>query len=377
MSPARKILFAVHDWGLGHATRSLLLINALIERGDAVTVLMAPGPGLDLLRSELRNACEFIEERDIPKPFSRHPAIFYLRMSLDMPRVFALFRREQKLTEKLVSRRGFDCIVSDSRFGVWSREVPSFCILHSLRQLVPFRLRWLEREVERGQWRLLRGFAQILVPDAEADGGISGELGHDPAIDWGMNRLRYIGPLSGVQRMDVPEDIDCFFSISGVEPHQSMLTERVLAALPKLGGRIVVTLGKPQQAGEVRTIDSAQVHGYLDRRAQTEMLNRARVVVTRSGYTTLMELANLGKRALFVPTPGQSEQEYLARFHRERGHVWSSEQKELDIPRDLLRAQAASGMPRIGSAQSVRNFLAAIDRPVAAPRAAAAARART
>ena len=374
---ARSVLFAIHDWGLGHATRSLLLIRALLERGDAVTVLMAPGPGMDLLRSELRDTCEFIEERDIPKPFSRYPAIFYLRMSLDMPRVFALFKHEQKLTEKLVAQRGFDCIVSDSRFGVWSRQVPSFCILHSLRQLVPFRLRWLEREVERGQWRLLRGYTQILVPDAERDGGISGELGHDPAIDWGEGRLDYIGPLSGVERMDVSEDIDYFFSISGVEPHQSMLTERVLAALPKLRGRIVVTLGKPQQTGEVRTIDGAQVHGYLDRRAQAEMLNRARVVITRSGYTTLMELANLGKRALFVPTPGQSEQEYLARFHRERGHVWSSTQKELDIPRDLPRAQAASGMPRIGSAQSVRNFLAAIDRPVSVSAAATAARART
>jgi UDP-N-acetylglucosamine transferase subunit ALG13 len=377
MSSARKILFAVHDWGLGHATRSLLLMRALVERGEAVTVLMAPGPGMELLRSELRGACEFIEERDIPKPFSRYPAVFYLRMSLDMPRVLALFKREQKLTEGLVARRGFDCIVSDSRFGVWSRAIPSFCILHSLRQLVPFRPRWLEREVERGQWRLLRGFTQILIPDAEADGGLSGELGHDPAIDWGEGRLRYIGPLSGVRRMDLPEDIDCFFSISGVEPHQSMLTERVMKALPQLRGRIVVTLGKPQQAGIMRVIDGAQVHGYLDRRAQAEMLNRARVVVTRSGYTTLMELAELGKRALFVPTPGQSEQEYLARFHRGRGHVWSSTQRDLDIPRDVSRAAAASGMPRIGSAQSVRNFLAAIDRPIPPPRPASAARART
>ncbi|HJU26263.1 MAG TPA: glycosyltransferase, partial [Rhodanobacteraceae bacterium] len=311
------------------------------------------------------------------KPFSRHPAIFYLRMSLDMPRVFALFKAEHRLTERLVAERGLDCVVSDSRFGVWSREVPSYCILHSLRQLVPFRPRWLEREVERGQWRLLRGFAQILVPDAEAGGGISGELGHDPAIDWGEGRLRYIGPLSGVQSIDVPEDIDYFFSISGVEPHQSMLTRRVLDALPHLRGRIVVTLGKPESAGETRTIGGARVHGYLDRAAQSEMLNRARVVVTRSGYTTLMELAELGKRALLVPTRGQSEQEYLARFHRERGHVWSSTQRELDIPKDLPRAEAAAGMPRISSAHTVRNFLSAIDQPWAAPRPSGAARART
>ena len=86
---------------------------------------------------------------------------------------------------------------------------------------------------------------------------------------------------------------------------------------------------------------------YFDRKLQAEMLNRARVVVARSGYTTLMELAELGKRALFVPTPGQSEQEYLARYHRDRGHVWSTTQRALDLPVDIARAEAASGIPRI------------------------------
>lgn len=357
---AGKVLFAVHDWGLGHAARSLLLIRALLERGDAVTVLMAPGPGMDLLKSEVGEHCDFLPERDIPKPFSRWPALFYLRMSLDMPRVFALFRAEHRLTEKLVKQRGYDLIVSDSRFGVWSRVAPSYCILHSLRQLIPGRPRWLEKQVENSQRRLLRGFARVLIPDTLADGGISGELGHDPAIDWGAGRLAYIGPLSGVRRTCATEDIDFFFSVSGVEPHQSALGARVLDALPRLPGRVVVTLGRPSHSGEKRRVGNAEVYGYLDRRAQAEMLNRARVVVTRSGYTTLMELAELGKRALFIPTPGQSEQEYLAHFHRSRGHVWSTTQRTLDIPADVQRAQRAAGMPHISSADSVKNFMAAI-----------------
>ncbi|HET7359598.1 MAG TPA: glycosyltransferase [Rhodanobacteraceae bacterium] len=358
---ARRVLFAVHDWGLGHATRSLLLIRALLERGDALTVLSAPGSGLRLLQSELGDACEFYPYPDIPKPFSRHPAMFYLRMSLDMPRVWARFRLEQRLTERLVAARGFDCVVSDSRFGVWSRAVPSYCIFHSLRQIIPGRPRALETLVEWGQRRLLAGFAKVLVPDVEADGGLSGELGHDPSLDWGRDRLHYIGPLSGVRRVDGRQDIDCFFSVSGIEPQRTLLAQRVLEALPKLGGRIVVTLGDPAAAGPPRRIGGATVYGYLDRRAQGDMLNRARVVMTRSGYTTLMELAELGARALFVPTPGQSEQEYLARFHGERGHVRATTQRELDFPRDLALAEAASGIPRISSADSVAHFLALLD----------------
>lgn len=358
----KRVLFAVHDWGLGHATRSLPLIRALIERGDAVTVVIAPGHGMDLLQSELDGACEFYPERDIPKPFSRWPALFYLRMSLDVPWILARFKSEHRLTERLVAQRGFDLIVSDSRFGMWSNTAPSFCILHSLRQLIPGRPRQLERVVEGAQRRLLKGYAKVLIPDVEENGGLSGELGHDPALDWGDGRLVYIGPLSGVRREMVPEDIDYFFSVSGVEPQRSLFGRRVIDALPHLRGKkIVVTLGEPSAAGEPREIAGAAVHGYLDRRAQAQMLNRARVTITRSGYTTLMELAELGKRALFVPTPGQSEQEYLARFHRDRGHVWSTTQRRLDIPRDLERAEAAAGLPRISSEGSVKRFLAALE----------------
>jgi UDP-N-acetylglucosamine transferase subunit ALG13 len=359
-SMARRILYGVYHWGLGHATRSLGLIRALVARGDAVTIVIAPGPGMRLLQSELCDACEFFPFRDTPAPFSRYPIVFYLRMTAAMPWVLAGYRREHRLAEQLVAQRHYDLIVSDSRLGLWSRAVPSFCIFHSIHQRVPFFSGFTQPFVERGQRNLLRGFTKVLVPDVANSGGLSGWLGHDPVYDWGAGRIQYIGPLSSVPRLDVPQDIDVFFSVSGIEPQRGLLEERVLAALPRLSGKIVVTLGRPRDDGECRTLAGATVYSYLNRARQAEMLNRARVVMTRSGYTTLMELAGLGRKALFVATPGQSEQEYLARFHRERGHVWSVEQKHLDIPRDLERARAAEGIPRMDVTASTGNFLAAI-----------------
>jgi hypothetical protein len=356
----RKILYGVYHWGLGHATRSLGLIRALIDRGDSVTVVIAPGPGMRLLQSELGDVCEFYPFRDTPAPFSRYPAVFYLRMTAAMPWVLAGYQREHRLAEALVAERQFDCVVSDSRLGLWSREVPSYCIFHSIHQRVPFFSRFTERVVEWGQRDLLKGFSKILIPDVEGEGGLSGWLGHDPSFDWGAGRLVYIGPLSGVPRLDVAQDIDVFFSVSGIEPQRELLEKLVLDALPGLSGKIVVTLGRPHDAGERREIAGATVYGYLDRKRQAEMLNRAKLVMTRSGYTTLMELAGLGRKALFVATPGQSEQEYLAAYHRERGHVWSVEQKHLDIPRDLERARDAAGIPRMDVSASTGNFLAAI-----------------
>lgn len=354
---SKRVLFAVHDWGLGHATRSLPLIRALLDRGDTVTVLVAPGNALRLLQAELGDRCAFYPYADIPKPFSRFPALFYLRMSLSMPQVMALFRREHELTEKLVKERDLDCVVSDTRYGIWSQAVPSYCILHSLRQLIPFRPHWLERLVERSQCRKLSGFTKVLIPDMEEDGGLSGELSHDLDIDWGAGRLEWIGPLSGVRVQPGKRDIDMFFSISGIEPQRTIFERKVLDALPQLTGRIVVTLGQPARADECIERGNATIHGCLDRHAQADMLNRARITITRSGYTTLMELAELGGRALLVPTPGQSEQEYLARLHRERGRMWSTTQSELDLPADLERAANLPGLPRVSSAASIQRFL--------------------
>ncbi|HET7315568.1 glycosyltransferase [Salinisphaera sp.] len=357
---SRRVLFAVHDWGLGHATRCLVLIRALVERGDEVTVLMAPSPGLQLLKAELGQQCTFYPYPDIPKPLGRSPPMFYAAMTGALPLIWARFKREHRLTERLVRKHRFERVITDSRLGVWSRTAPSYCIFHSLRQIVPGRSPAIERLVERGQRRLLKPYRKVLIPDFAENGGLSGDLGHDPQLDWGAGRLVYIGPLSGVRRQNVPEDIDYFFSLSGLEPQRSLLEQRVQAALPRLSGRIVVARGRLDAAGDQEQKGNATIYGYLDRHAQAEMLNRARLVFTRSGYTTLMELAELGKRALLVPTPGQSEQEYLAQFHHERGHAWSTTQRRLDIVRDLARAQGTTGIPQHATADSVQRFLDAI-----------------
>jgi hypothetical protein len=146
--------------------------------------------------------------------------------------------------------------------------------------------------------------------------------------------------------MDVAEDVDVFISVSGPEPQRTELERIVLARVQECpGGRIVVTLGKPE-VKETRQIgERITVHGYLDRAGQEEMMNRAKLTVCRSGYTTVMELAELGKKALFIPTPGQTEQEYLAWYYSRRGWFHSASQYRLDLPRDIERARAMEGLP--------------------------------
>lgn len=367
----RRVLFAVHDWGLGHATRDLVLIRALVGQGHRVTIL-SHGRALQLLRGELGPRCDYIALQDIPKPLSRYPFWFYVRMSLDLPLVFRTFWRERRLVRHLNDAKPFDCIVSDSRFGVWLRGVPSLQLFHSLRQIIPGRPALLEKLVECAQRRLLAGADRVLIPDAPAD-GLAGELSHGPRCDWG-GRLEYIGPLSSICRRSVEQDVDFFISVSGAEPQRSIFERLVLRQVEALPGRVVVALGRPDAgspdaAPDVRGGGRITVHSYLDRERQEDMMNRAGLVVTRSGYSTLMELAELGRKALLVPTPGQSEQEYLARYHEEHGHLHAVLQPDLDLARDVTVAAGYSGLPPMPSTEaSAARFLDVFARATGAGR---------
>lgn len=356
----QRILFAVHDWGLGHATRALPLIRGLLEAGHAVTVL-STGPALRLLERELVGRCAFHDLPGIPKPFSRTAAVFYARLTLSLPRVLQIYRRERRFTRELCRREGIDRIVSDTRFGVVDPEVPSYFLTQSLRQIVPGRPRLLEGAVEAHQRRLLRPFRRVLVPDFAEDGGLTGDLSHNLACDWG-GRLAYIGPVTDLAPGEGAPDLDCFVTLSGEEPQRTMLAERVLGQVKRLPGRVVVTLGR--QEATKRSLEGGRVtvYGHLDREGQGAMMNRARLVVCRSGLSTLSEVARLGKRALLIPTPGQSEQEYLARYHHRRGHAHAVAQNRLDLVRDTALAAACPGLPAVAPGEeTVRRFLAAIE----------------
>lgn len=361
-----KVLFAIHDWGLGHATRDLVVIRALLDAGHQVGIVSC-GRALALVRSIFAHQCDFHELKDIPKPLGRHPATFYLGMTLSMPQVFWTFRRERLFAQHLCETQGYDQIISDSRFGMALTEVPSYYLVHSLRQIIPGRPRGLEYLVERSQQRLLQRACAILVPDEEHNGGLAGDLCHNTACDWGP-RVKYIGPLSDARPMDEKQDLRCFISVSGAEPQRTILEKLVLQQVQQLEGSVVVALGRPEAPGKVYDDGRIIIHGFLERDEQIRMMNRAGVVVTRSGYTTLMELSQIGRKALLIPTVGQSEQEYLAEYHRQRGRVHSVAQSKLDLPRDVAVAESLPGLPRMAPSEaSVRRLMAIVSEPTEMP----------
>lgn len=354
-----KILFAVAAWGLGHATRDLALIRELLASGHEVTILSTER-ALQLLRSELGNRCSYLDLPDIPKPLSRQALLFYVKMSLSMPLVFRTFWREHQYVRQISRSCRFDRIVSDTRYGVFLREIPSYYIVHSLRQIVPGRPRHLERMVELVQRGLLAGARKILIPD-QRENGLAGDLCHDLTCFDGTD-LEYMGILSSVKRRPMRPDIDFFVTVSGAEPQRSIFEKMVLEQAYDLEGRVVIALGKPDVPLSVTSDGRVDVYSYMGRGQQEEMMNRARLVVSRSGYTTMMELAELGKRALLIPTVGQSEQEYLGAYHEKLGTMHTVTQPHLSLARDAAAAASYSGIPLSHRTdESTRKFLEVVE----------------
>jgi len=352
---AMKVLFAVGSWGLGHATRDLPLITRLLETGCEVAVV-STDRALSLLRRELGPHCEFFDWPDVPKPLARTARVFYTKMALSVPLVFRSILSEQRALQDLLRSRRFDRIISDNRFGVQSRRVDSYQIVHGLRAIAPRRNRQLELAVEYFSYSMLRRAKRIIVPDYEGE-GLSGELSHGLSF-FEPDRLEYIGILASVRRRSVPVDVDYFVTISGPEPQRTILEELVLSQVDDLPGRVVVALGKPEEPFRLRKCGRAQVFSYLDRRQQENMMNRSRLIVSRSGYTTLMELVELGAQALLIPTPGQTEQEYLSWLHNSRGTYLSVQQHRLQLGRDVERARRFRGFnaPHLTD-ESVERFM--------------------
>ena len=346
-----KILYALCTWGLGHATRSLSVIRALLNEGHEIGI-MSSGRTLELLRKELKDSVIYHDVPDYPSPYASTKLGFYLRFARTLPRILKGIKREHEETGKIISKHGYDRIISDNRYGVYA-SIPSYLITHQLRFIAPRRMRPIEKMGERFVAKQSENFTKIIVPDDEK-GALSGELSH------GISRIpekkiAYVGPLSDFKRKDVNEDISLLISISGPEPQRSIFEERVMRNLEKMPEITVITLGKTEEYEEYRK-GNALIYTYLPKEKREEILNRSKLILSRSGYSTIMDLAVLGKKAVFVPTPGQTEQEYLSEYHMKKGTYYSMEQKEFSIDRAMKESRKYKGI-RMDGEKSVENVL--------------------
>ncbi|MCK4904801.1 hypothetical protein KAS42_00960 [bacterium] len=338
------------SWGLGHATRDVPIIKELLKHNHKVTIASS-GPSLVFLQKEFPQ-CRFIYFPDYPPPYTKS-RFFIAKFTAYIPIMIHAIRVEEKKARQFFKENKYDLIISDNRFGVYSPDVPSFLISHQLRFSAPKVLSFAEQWAQSFNSHFHKNFTRVIVPDNSPDTvSLSGTLSLNTRKAT-QERIYYAGILSSIRKIDVAEDIDFLISISGPEPQRTILEEVMMKQVQKLPGKKMVLLGRPAEDFEYKMPEFTTVKSHAGREEMSVLMNRAKFIISRSGYTTMMEIAELGKtKCLFIPTSGQTEQVYLSQYYMEKGWFYSKSQYSLDILRDVEEAKKYSGFPPMQGSQS-------------------------
>jgi UDP:flavonoid glycosyltransferase YjiC (YdhE family) len=370
-----KVLLAPLDWGLGHATRSLTLAKALEALGHEV-YLASNGGALHLLRQALPGR-PWWELPSYDITYSASGQGFFLSMLRQWPRIRRAIQEEHQWLHGKGKDIGFDWILSDGRYGLWHEDKPSVLVTHQIAFHPP--MHWplpglgLRLSESLNRFALNR-FTQVWIPDVAEAPGLASRLSHGVKP---RRQSRFIGPLNrfaweekpefsqrvgsetAPARLETPSALDWLAVISGPEPQRQAFENKLRVQLQAAKGTRVLVLGKPGarpdggpaapgERGETSlTLRDGElnVFQHVDGQTLQRWLAAAKAVVTRSGYTTVMELACLGvKPILMVPTPGQPEQEYLAQELARGNWIATQNQDDLDLAAAMRPLQQAKGL---------------------------------
>lgn len=298
------------NWGLGHATRCIPIINKLLEFGFT-PILASDGEALELLKKEFPNLTA-IELPSYQIKYAKKGSLFKWKIALNAPKMLKAVRDEKKLTKKIVEEHQIIGIISDNRFGVVSKRVPSVFITHQLNVLSGHTTYFTS--VIHRNW--IKKFRECWVPDLKKKPNLSGKLGH---LKKSKLKIKYLGILSRFEKREAEEVYDLAVVLSGPEPQRTMFEEILTTQIKNFDGKVIFIKGKIESEKHSEVVGKTRFQNFMNRDELEQVLNQSKMVLSRSGYTTLMDLAKLHKKAFFVPTPGQTEQEYLAKRLEKQG----------------------------------------------------------
>ncbi len=331
------ILVAVLNWGLGHASRILPVIYELEKQG-VVPIVASDGRALTLLEKEVPHLRTInLKSKEVFYPDSGSMAFSMMQQT---PKILKNIWREHTVTQRLVKQYKLKGIISDNRFGMWSKSVPSVFLTHQVFIQVPSQWQWLEPSIYKINHFFIGQYKWCWIPDFPNSPNLSGKLAHGRKLD--NKRFRFIGPLSRLKKQDVPFRYDLMVLLSGPEPQRSLLEKKLLEQLENYDGKTVFVRGVTE-TNEVKEKRNLTIFDHLTSEKINQLMNESRLIIGRSGYSSLMDLVTLEKNAILIPTSGQTEQEYLAAYFKANQIFNSYPQNEFDLTTALQESYLYTG----------------------------------
>jgi uncharacterized protein (TIGR00661 family) len=330
----QKVLVAPLDWGLGHATRDIPIIRALTANGYQVFIA-AGGPQANLLRGEFPSL-QILPLAGYRVQYSKSKWGFIFKILSQLPRLGRIIKKEQQWLDKIIAENHIDLVISDNRFGLHSKKIPCIFITHQLTVKAPFG--WVEKMIQRINYRYIDQFNCCWVPDASGDKNLAGILSHP--VKPPATKVLYTGLLSRFQIQQVTKAYDYCILLSGPEPQRTVLEKKILKDITSIKGKILLIRGKPGSDEVLEVPLNVEVKNHLPTAEMQQALLQSEFIVCRGGYTSLMELLSLQKKMILIPTPGQTEQEYLAKKLMQEKYCFSVTQADLDCAKHFEMARS-------------------------------------
>ena len=243
--------------------------------------------------------------------YAKLGALNKLATIFQVPKILIAIKREHRWLRDVFKKESFDLIISDNRYGFYNQTAYSVFITHQLQIQVPGN-KWLQRILQKWNYYFINRFNECWIPDFKVEPNLAGELSHPEVLPKIV--VRYIGLLSRFENIVVStrKPVDILILISGPEPQRTILEEKIVDQLQKIKRSAIVVRGLPEMKDVRESFNNISFFNHLPAQELNELMSNAQVVISRSGYSTVMDIVKLGKKSILVPTPGQTEQEYLA-----------------------------------------------------------------
>ncbi len=322
----KRVLVAPLDWGAGHATRCIPVIKALLAQ-NAIPVLAGSKSVLARLKADFPEL-EQVHLPDVEIKYSKNlPA--WLAVLLQAAQIKKVITRENELLKGIVLQHKIDAVISDNRYGLSGSGIPSVIITHQLNLPIPRALRIFGFVAQHYVNKMLSKFDEIWVPDVAQTNNLSGKLSEIKT----RKNVHFIGPLSRFENEHTQTQCkyDVAIILSGPAPQPEIMLQSILQNLPANVKQVIILSGNKYPIVKIR--EDVNIHWKINANDDefSNSLAASACIIARSGYSTLMDLLQLNRNAILIPTPGQTEQIYLARHFEEHFGFVAMQQNEISV----------------------------------------------
>lgn len=340
MNSGKNILVCPLDWGLGHATRMVPVIE-MLERKGANVFIAADNRPLEFLAQRFPQNKTIKLRGYSPKyPTNNNMALAMLK---SIPRMILETRKSNKALHKIIKEYNIDAVISDNRYELYTSKVPTVFVTHQLNIQTSG---WQKIGKPIINWTInhfINKFDEIWVPDIKGKFSLSGELSRSDKFATRIFNIGFLSRFTIPEANLIPKSVDILIILSGPEPQRTILEKLLTKQALQSNLKTIILLGKPEEK-ESKEIKNVKLLSHVADEEFSLLIQSAEIVISRPGYSTLMDLAVIGKKAIFIPTPGQTEQEYLANKLLNDGIAFTQSQSQFNISIALKDQERFKGL---------------------------------